>query len=105
VMFSVVAMILCAIYIHYTECLHHNEALPLFLLHLFPSVYINGNMLAHLYKAVTMSAGSPAPGLGARGSDGRPCNVCNVLRGPGTYHCSTCNRCSLDMDHHWSGRA
>lgn len=29
------------------------------------------------------------------------CLICHVFKPERTHHCSTCNRCVLNMDHHW----
>lgn len=34
------------------------------------------------------------------------CSICNVLRDYGTSHCTSCNACCVDLDHHcpWTGK-
>lgn len=53
IMISVFSMIIVAIYMHFTEFLHHDlfeSPYHFFFFHILPSVWINSNMLYNFYK-------------------------------------------------------
>ncbi|KAL3092378.1 hypothetical protein niasHS_007587 [Heterodera schachtii] len=72
----------------------HKPQWSLFLLILF-AVYLVVNLFFHFNKACRVKPGSPAK------SDKHPlCYICQNYKPMNAHHCSICNICVLNMDHH-----
>jgi len=58
------------------------------------------NLTFNFYKVATVSAGVPTNQKLLAGCIVTVCKKCINPKPPRTHHCSICNRCFLNMDHH-----
>eukprot|EP00050_Salpingoeca_kvevrii_P012549 m.23436 g.23436 ORF g.23436 m.23436 type:complete len:318 (-) comp4122_c0_seq1:138-1091(-) len=108
----VLLMILVPIYIHFSDLVpffagvqhaaHGESWTHILLLHVLPSVVINSNMIAFFYLATFTPAGPPNAASGIDMTTSVKCRFCKTPKPLRVSHCSSCNTCVVDMDHHCS---